>query len=76
MILIKLKLTGVTAKGKQRIKQAGTDIWQVLTVRDKVHFEMRPGPWWFIGPVDVENETSFTRWINSKDDRDFTYEIL
>lgn len=61
----KISLSGKTLKGKNRIREHGSD-WTVVQVVDKVAFSPKLGPW-----LMVTAEDGHGRWVNSMDDTDF-----
>ena len=69
----KLTLRGKTLKGRNRIKELGTE-WLVLLYRDAVSFSphRRPGGGWLLlAPV---SNTEKIRWIMRVEDPDFFIE--
>lgn len=64
----KLTLLGRTLKGRNRVKELGTE-WLVLLCRDEVAFSPIPGGWLLIAPV---SNTEKIRWIMRVEDPDFT----
>lgn len=69
-----VNLTGKTLKGKNRIREAGTNHWIVLREADEVVFSVRPGPWLFVTPD--ANKQDFSRWVQLADDPDFIVEVI
>jgi len=69
----KLKLTGKSRHGKNRVREKG-DAWKVIGESDNVSFRTPAhGPWLCLeslGPVKD------TRWVAISDDPDFTVEFV
>lgn len=66
-------LTPKTKKGKERLEQAYTNIWEVTKLkRNKVAFSSNDGPWLFLIPIS--GETHLSRWVHQHDDENFTVE--
>lgn len=73
-----IRLTGKTRKGKNRLHEAGTTQWCIVTRPQEVAFAS--GLWFSIVPTDewgnepedwIENR--HTRWVEFPIDRDFSY---
>lgn len=71
----RIRLTGKTRKGKNRLKEAGTEIWFVR--------EISWSPWQLCDLVRLEPEgvsdeirREKTRWVKKKDDPDFDFEVI
>lgn len=62
-------LRGLTAKGKQRVKQWG-ERWVILKKKDKVSFSDLNGDWLFVQAVGDTSDSS-SRWVNLTSDKDF-----
>ena len=68
----KIKLTGITQKGKNRCRDWG-QIWTVFAETDRVIFSpSKPGPWLFISPEGQDQNHKASRWIHGQNDPDFT----
>ena len=66
-----IKVTGVSQKGKNRIRQHG-DIWVVLAETDRVLFSpSQPGPWLFIAPPGMGQTDAPSRWMHLHNDPTF-----
>lgn len=67
-----IKLSGITQKGKNRIRENGS-VWVVLAESDRVLFQPnKPGPWLFIAPPGKSQDDRESRWIHLTDDTDFS----
>ena len=73
----KVKLTGKSRHGKNRVREQGED-WRVVGEKLDVSFKTpAPGPF-----LLIESETQghphgpWARWISLKNDPDFTVEVL
>lgn len=66
-----IKLTGITQKGKNRIRENGS-VWVVLAEVERVLFQPdKPGPWLFVSPPGKSQDDRASRWIHLKNDTDF-----
>lgn len=66
-----LHVKGISAKGKQRVKQWG-DEWVILRETQQVLFDQKEGPWYFIQAAsDITEAGKSTRWIHSEADLHF-----
>jgi len=63
-----VRLTGITKKGKERIKQHGPDQWKIVKIEDQVSFSDYKGPWLLI------EKGKYTRWVHLKYDDHFIVE--
>lgn len=66
-------LKGKTQKGKNRIRECGTDKWFIIHQKNRVLFDSRPGPWALVAP-DIDSPSKsviLRRWIHLTDDKDF-----
>jgi hypothetical protein len=68
-----IKLSGISQKGKNRIREHG-DHWVVLAETDKILFNPEPGPWIFTSPVGRGQNDKASRWIRANNDPDFLIE--
>ena len=67
----KIKLKGITQKGKNRIRENG-DEWTVFAETDHVLFAPNQiGQWLFIAPIGKDQDHKASRWINGIGDLDF-----
>ena len=67
----KIKLKGITQKGKNRIRENG-DEWNVFAETDRVLFAPnQTGQWLFIAPIGKDHDHKASRWINGLGDLDF-----
>lgn len=69
----KLTLHGKTLKGRNRVRELGTE-WLVILYRDSVSFSphrLPGGGWLCVAPIQ---DTEKTRWIMRVDDPDFVIE--
>jgi len=60
-------LKGKTQKGKNRIRELGSE-WVLERTANTVLFDARPGPWGFVSPVSNPDNA---RWIHLQHDNDF-----
>lgn len=68
----KIQLAGKTAKAKNRLREAGTKLWEIVDTSEEVAFSSKPGPWHYIRPVTSgEDKRDHSRWVNEQDDSDF-----
>ena len=68
-------LKGITAKGKNRVREHG-DRWTVLAETDHVLFApSRPGHWLFVAPKGKGQNDKASRWVQSVGDENFTVSI-
>ena len=65
-----VKMTPKSRKGKNRIKEFGTDIWKIVHEAEHVYFSDLPGPWFM---VQTENPNSL-RWVHFRNDPHFSIE--
>ncbi len=65
-----IKLSGITKKGRQRVKQHG-EMWRVLEVRDTVIFSSERGPWMLVAPGGHDKTSNSIRWVHVSADEDF-----
>ena len=70
-----IRLKGITAKGKNRVREHGHE-WQVLAETDKIIFNPTRGNWLFIAPVGKGQADKASRWINASGDADFSFEVV
>ena len=63
-----LTLKGKTQKGKNRIRELGSE-WIFSFSREKVAFAPNRGEHWMIAPFNADQSKS--RWIAAKNDPDF-----
>jgi len=66
--IMMLHLKGKTQKGKNRVREHGTQ-WVICRMQDRVAFSNKLGPWWLIKPVNGFEKDS--RWICNTHDDDF-----
>ena len=67
----KIKLKGITQKGKNRIRENG-DEWNVFAETDRVLFAPnQTGQWLFIAPIGKDQDHKASRWIRFLEDPDF-----
>lgn len=70
---MKVKLTGITRHGKNRVNEQG-EFWKLLRKQDHVAFSDEPGPWWFLESI---LDPKHVRWVRTGKDKDFVVlEIL
>lgn len=67
----KIRLKGITQKGKNRVRELGDD-WFVFAETETVLFEpSKKGPWLFISPIGKDQNHKSSRWVKLNDDPDF-----
>ncbi len=67
-----VRLNGLTQKGRNKIREAGTDVWEVTETRDKVPcLSENPGMRIMPQTDDVRLQTIKARWIHLQNDPDF-----
>lgn len=66
-------------KGKNKIAQAlrrlpnwNGKTWRLKRKETRVLFDSDPGPWGFVEPDTDENTDWCSRWVNLRDDKNFT----
>ena len=71
-----VKLTGKTAKGKNKINESGKpDHWIISETREYVSFSDRKGPWLHVYP-DNNSGPDKSRWVHAYDDINFNVELI
>lgn len=71
-----VKLTGLSLRGKNKIREAGSPIhWTVLEEKETVGFSEKGGPWLHVAP-DVPNGKDHSRWVRKEGDSDFLVEVV
>lgn len=68
---MRLRLTGRTRKGKNRVHQFGKD-WQVIRTEEKVHC-LNDEKGMFIFPLTSPENA---RWVKVQNDQDFIIEVV
>lgn len=72
----KIKLLGITQKGKNRVREHGND-WWVIAQTDHVLFSPNVlGPWLFISPIGQNQDSKASRWIKASSDLDFNVTVI
>ena len=72
----KVKLTGISQKGKNRIRDHSNE-WIVLAETDRILFAPnQPGPWLFLAPVGCDQNHKASRWVKATADQDFVVSEL
>ena len=67
----KIKLQGITQKGKNRIREHGND-WWIIAETDSILFSPNlKGPWLFIAPINQTQDSKASRWVKADQDLDF-----
>jgi len=67
----KIKLKGITQKGKNRVRENG-DTWVVFAETDHILFApSAAGPWLFVSPVGTNQDHKSSRWVRAVGDSDF-----
>ena len=68
----KVKLKGISQKGKNRVREHG-ETWSVFAETETVLFAAgKPGPWLFLAPVGKNQDDKASRWVRLSGDTDFT----
>jgi hypothetical protein len=70
---VRMTLTGKTQKGKNRVRELGSE-WILVRTEDRVLFNPERGPWWLIEPTCHANPVDKQRWVHSKHDVNFIVE--
>jgi len=73
----KVKLTGITRHGKNRVREQGA-LWRVVGEKPSVSFNTpAPGPFLLLESEENEGPHGFhARWVSLRDDPDFELEVL
>jgi hypothetical protein len=72
----KVKLTGKSRHGKNRVREQG-EFWEVAAERDTVRFRTSaPGPFILIQSESVGPRGPHLRWVSIQKDPDFSVEII
>lgn len=66
-----VKLESKTNKGKNKLNEARTSIWEIVRITDNVRFSSLPGPWAMVTPCGQTAFHKSSRWIHLKNDEDF-----
>ena len=77
MVGKKVKLTGKSRHGKNRVREQG-DAWEVVGESNTVHFRTSaPGPFILLQSSESEGPHGpHARWVSIQRDPDFTLEML
>ena len=68
----KVRLTGITRHGKNRVREQG-DIWEVTRLSPTVAFKTNaPGPFMLLQATTTIN----MRWVSTVDDDNFSVEVI
>lgn len=74
-----LTLEAKSHKGKNRLAEAVRRLpnwdgktWRVVQEKKRVSFSSDPGPWAHVTPNTEENTDWCSRWVNLRDDDNFT----
>ena len=67
-----MTLTGITKKGRERVKRDGAEGWIIVRTADTVLFSSERGPWLFVSKGGPDHRSS--RWIHKFRDPDFKIE--
>lgn len=71
----KIKLTGKTQKGKNRVREHGNE-WTVLAETSTVLFSpSKQGPWLFVAPIGQGQNDKASRWVHANNDENFVVQI-
>jgi len=66
-----IKLQGISQKGKNRVREHGSD-WHVLAETSTVLFSPnKAGPWLFVAPIGKGQDDKASRWVHATNDSDF-----
>ncbi len=67
----KVKLTGISQKGKNRVRESG-ETWIVFAETDTILFSPGvKGPWLFLSPEGCDQNHKAGRWVKATADQDF-----
>ena len=73
---MKIKLTAKTHKGKNKIREAGTDEWMIVSVSEST-LCLGGGPGVLIQPNgEADVMCKHRRWIERDNDKNFDFEML
>ena len=68
----KVKLTGITRHGKNRVREQG-EVWEVIRMNPTVSFKTKaPGPFMLLQAAEGIN----MRWVSTTNDDNFSVEVL
>ena len=68
----KIKLTGITQHGKNRVREQG-DTWEVIWMNPTVAFKTKaPGPFMLLQATQSIN----MRWVSTVNDDNFSVEVI
>ena len=68
----KVKLTGITRHGKNRVREQG-ETWEVIRINPTVSFKTKaPGPFMLLQAAEGIN----MRWVSTTNDDNFSVEVL
>ena len=68
----KVKLTGITRHGKNRVREQG-ETWEVIRINPTVSFKTKaPGPFMLLQAV----EGISMRWVSTVNDDNFSVEVI
>ena len=68
----KVKLTGITRHGKNRVREQG-EFWEVIRINPTVSFKTKaPGPFMLLQAAESIN----MRWVSTVNDDNFSVEVI
>ncbi len=68
----KVKLTGITRHGKNRVREQG-EVWEVIRMNPTVSFKTKaPGPFMLLQAAEGIN----MRWVSAINDDNFSVEVI
>ena len=68
----KVKLTGTTRHGKNRVREQG-EVWEVIRMNPTVGFKTKaPGPFMLLQATESIN----MRWVSTVNDDNFSVEVI
>jgi len=76
MVGKRVKLTGISRHGKNRLREQG-EFWEVASERDTILFRTpAPGPFLLIQSESLGPRGRHLRWVSLKGDPNFSVEII
>jgi hypothetical protein len=67
-----VKLVGKTMKGKNRIREAATNIWEIVSIKETIAFDPTcAGKWLLVTPKGQSAFSKKSRWVHLTADKDF-----
>jgi hypothetical protein len=66
-----LTLIPLSSDGKKVLDNAGTNLWRLYRVANKVYFSEDEGIWLFIGPSNKPYPSVLSTWVLYNEGKDF-----